>query len=157
MAKTYKEITEIIQAVAKGHQWIKTVEIGDVTQRENKVEDEYPLCFINYDTATVTERTKVYSFGLLVCDQVTITQSTEALSNQLQVLSDCESALTDIINYINDLELKDIKVTFDQNLEPFTSGFLSGAVGWVLNFQIQTTYNKNSCDSMIKGVTIPEN
>jgi hypothetical protein len=154
--KTYAEVVNIIQAVAKGHQWIKTVEVGDVTQRENKVGDEYPLCFINYDSATVRERTKVYSFGLLVCDQVTITQSTESLSNQLQVLSDCESAITDIINYLVDMEIKDITIQFDQTLEPFTSGFLSGSVGWVLNFSVTTTYNKNSCDSMIKNVVLPE-
>lgn len=153
--KTYNQILEIVTAVAKGHKWIKTVEVGDITQRENKVEDEYPLCFINYDTATVRERTKVYSFGLLVCNQVTTTQSTTSLSNQAQVLSDCESAITDIINYLVDIDIKDIKISFDQQLEPFTNGFLSGAVGWVLNFTIETSYNKNSCDSMIKDVVLP--
>jgi hypothetical protein len=154
--RSYQNIVEIILEIAKKHKWIQHVDAGDVSEKEDKLGFEYPFFFLNYDQIVVKEQSKIYNFEFIVADKVTLVQSTTTYSNQLQVLSDCDAALTDIVSYLFNLDLTDVIISFDITATPFLTGLVSGGAGMIYNVSIETPYSKNSCDSMIKNVVLPE-
>ena len=148
---TYQALTEQIINIAQNHPYIQKVEFGDVYQKENLLADEYPYAFLHILPSTIKDYTTVFNYSFILADQVNQTQG-NLDSNLLQVMSDM---LATGMNIIGELQTNDyqVEVASDITIEPFTSGWLSNAVGWIINLSLTIPTSNLNCETPINGTT----
>lgn len=147
---SYQNIVEIILKIAENHGSFKSVESGDIFEREKSLKNSYPLFFLHYQDNRSEENYLVYNFELYATDTVLAGKS-----NELQVLSNCQKWLNDIVNYLRRLDLPLIELEFGNNSSPITKGLISGGAGWVYSLSLKTPYDINSCDTPIDTIELP--
>lgn len=147
---SYQNIVEIILKIAENHGSFKAVESGDIFEREKSLKSSYPLFFLHYQDNVSEENYLTYNFELYATDTVL-----PGKGNELQVLSNCQKWLTDIVNYLRRLDLPLIELEFGNNSSPITKGLISGGAGWVYSLSLKTPYDINSCDTPIDTIELP--
>lgn len=147
---SYQNIVEIILKIAENHGSFKAVESGDIFEREKSLKSSYPLFFLHYQDNVSEENYLTYNFELYATDTVL-----PGKGNELQVLSNCQKWLNDIVNYLRRLDLPLIELEFGNNSSPITKGLISGGAGWVYSLSLKTPYDINSCDTPIDTITLP--
>lgn len=149
MITNFQSLTEQIVEIGKVHSYIQKVESGDLYQKENLLADEYPYFFVHIEDSTLKEYSIQFNYSLIVADQVSQTQGNNE-SNINQVLSD---TLTTIVQIINELKSNDydIEINPDVQINPFTSGWMSNAVGWTAKIGIVISSAGVNCETPISN------
>jgi hypothetical protein len=148
----FQSLSEQLINIAQNHPYIQKVEFGDIYQKENLLADEYPYAFLHILPSTVKEYTTLFNYSLILADQVNQTQG-NLDSNLMQVMSD---VLATGMNIIQEIQTNnyEIEIATDISIEPFTSGWLSNAVGWIINLSLTIPTSALNCETPIKNVNI---
>jgi hypothetical protein len=150
MSYSYNQIITDLKQVAMNNLFINRFGSGDISDIDavidnslpllNGTPENFPICWVVPQTATVGINTLNYMFRILVFD----IDNTDD-SHQQDILSDTLRTLIDIIKvYTN--ENTEVDIETDNVCTPFTERFTEYCVGWYCDITIITNLDNNHCD-----------
>jgi hypothetical protein len=142
MSYSYNQIIADINNIAMANPFINRFGSGDISDIDSIIDNSqnFPICWVVPQTATIGENTLNYMFRILVFD----IDNTDD-SHQQDILSDTLRTLIDIIKvYTN--ENTEVDIETDNVCTPFTERFTVYTCGWYCDITIITNLDNNPCD-----------
>jgi hypothetical protein len=142
MSYSYNQIITDLEQVAMANPFINRFGSGDISDIDSIIDNSqnFPICWVVPQTATVGTNTLNYMFRILVFD----IDNTDD-SHQQDILSDTLRTLIDIIKvYTN--ENTEVDIETDNVCTPFTERFSVYCVGWFCDITIITNLDNNPCN-----------
>ena len=142
MSYSYNQIITDLEQVALANPFINRFGSGDISDIDSIIDNSqnFPICWVVPQTATVGINTLNYMFRILVFD----IDNTDD-SHQQDILSDTLRTLIDIIKvYTN--ENTEVDIETDNVCTPFTERFTEYCVGWFCDITIITNLDNNPCN-----------
>jgi hypothetical protein len=142
MSYSYNQIITDLEQVAMANPFINRFGSGDISDIDSIIDNSqnFPICWVVPQTATVGTNTLNYMFRILVFD----IDNTDD-SHQQDILSDTLRTLIDIIKvYTN--ENTEVDIETDNVCTPFTERFTEYCVGWFCDITIITNLDNNPCN-----------
>jgi hypothetical protein len=142
MSYSYNQIITDLEQVAMANPFINRFGSGDISDIDSIIDNSqnFPICWVVPQTATVGTNTLNYMFRILVFD----IDNTDD-SHQQDILSDTLRTLIDIIKvYTN--ENTEVDIETDNVCTPFTERFTVYTCGWYTDITIITNLDNSPCD-----------
>jgi hypothetical protein len=139
---TINQIKELFSNIASAHYFINDFAYGELWEIEEKLnkKPKYPMLFVTPVQSVTGEQVKERTFNILVFDMVN-----KDYSNQVQVWSDTERILDDVIKILR-RESKDYELVGEPTSFPFKEDFSDWATGYRAEIVIRTDFDNNYCD-----------
>jgi hypothetical protein len=145
---TLNQIIAAIRRAGENHKMLRSVAFGpeyDLVADGGK--DNYPLMWVIPDTITMlsdmsdAEKEKKYTFAVAVMDR-----QFEDSTNQLEVLSDTQQILEDIISSLQYI-YRNSRVNFGVNDDalPFYDAHGDNVAGYTIRLEVNVPYNRDFC------------
>lgn len=140
---TWNNIVKYFETIAEHHYQIKGFGSGfvDDIQATLKKNTNYPFMYVIPLDDTVRENTNDARVGVIIVDLVK-----EDHRNQLEVLSDTNLIVKDIIKILRNEEVSNIQVLDEPTMEPFKERYADDTTGWVIDLSLQINFPNNYCD-----------
>lgn len=156
---TLNQIIAAIRRAGENHRMIRSVAVGpeyDIVADGGK--ENYPLLYVIPDTITmlsdmsVETKEKTYSFAIAVMDR-----QFEDSTNQLEVLSDCQQILEDVISSLQYI-YRDSRVNFGVNddMLPFYDAHGDLVAGYTVRLEATVPYNRDFCSVPSNDYAFPK-
>jgi hypothetical protein len=142
MSYSYNQIITDLEQVAMANPFINRFGSGDVSDIDSIIDNSqnFPICWVVPQNATVGINTLNYMFRILVFD----IDNTDD-SHQQDILSDTLRTLIDVVKvYVN--ENTEVDIEQDNVCTPFTERFTEYCVGWFCDITIITNLDNNPCN-----------
>lgn len=141
---TWNNIVKYFQTIAEHHYQLKgnfgSGFVDDI-QATLKKNINYPFMYLIPLDDTVRENTNDARVGVIIVDLVK-----EDQRNQLEVLSDTNLIVKDIIKILRNEEVSNIQVLDEPTMEPFKERYADDTTGWVVEMSLQINFPNNYCD-----------
>ena len=170
---TYKEIVDRIAIICRAHDIIREFGYGAIsdiktlnTETNSNIYDDsvyaesqtlYPYVFLNPTQSTRTSQAVTYRFNMIVMDTVLdnglellpapqdLDQRDPPYGQVLQVQSDCEQYVDDIIAALRFGTDMQMDIQLSVNLTPFKERFQDTVAGMTATIEIEVTKPINKC------------
>ena len=139
---TLHQTIDKIKAIANDHAQINSVGYGELSDVDATKGYTMPLCWVVEQPSNISGRILINSVMIIVMDLVH-----KDLSNALEVVSNTQQILTDIIAEMQSPENQALfEVGTDGvSLTPFQDRFDDEVSGWYCTLNIETSYLQDRC------------
>ena len=138
---TFNQIISTIQTTALSNGFVKSFGVGElweIDDVQNKLDSL--TVWVNPVNSVVNLQTNDRQFNILCMGQVK-----KDKSNELEILSDTESVLIDLIKSIH-LVSDDMEITGSPTMTPFKEDYGDWLAGWAAEITITTGLDNNPCN-----------
>lgn len=145
---TYNQIITLFRGITNSSKLINSFGTGELWEIEGNIKPgtRYPLIWVVPVSATVTNQTVNRTFTFLCMDMVN-----KDKSNEQEVLSDTELGLQDFIKVLR-MESDSYTLLNEPTMFPFIEEFGDWCAGWRVDFEIETDFNSNDCDTTFENL-----
>jgi len=149
---TYKEIVDSVASAVASHKIVKDFGYGAITDIKTVATDtqspstvDYPYVFLNPTQGSRNGQAITYRWNLISMDVVQ-EDPTDGYENYLQVQSDCQQYIDDILAYLRfETPLKKYDLTLNVQLTPFKERFQDSVAGMTATLEIVIPIPLNNC------------
>ena len=149
---TYKEIVDSVATCVANHQILRDFGYGAITDIKTVATDasspstvDYPYAFLNPTQGSRNGQAITYRWNLIVMDVVQ-EDPDNGYQNYLQVQSDCQQYVDDILAYLRfETPLNKFDLTLNVQLTPFKERFQDSVAGMTATLEIEVPIPINNC------------
>ena len=149
---TFKKIVDLFDSIVTNHYQLQSFQSGELSEIDpDKLDQQdFPLLFLQPNTATINERTLTYSFDIFILTQVLDdgTGVNDAYSQTLLMIKDVVSEFRQILSsssFIADADKNEYIIQLPISCDPFTERFANLLTGWSATFSIEVSNENNLC------------
>ena len=149
---TYKDVVDSVAAAVDQHLILRDFGYGAITDIKTVARDsgstqtvDYPYVFLNPTQGSRNGQAITYRWNLISMDVVQ-EDPTNGYKEYLQVQSDCQQYIDDILAYLRfKTPLKDFDLTLNVQLTPFKERFQDSVAGMTATLEIEIPLPLNNC------------
>lgn len=152
---TYNKLTQYFEHFASGHTMVQRFASGfrfDLNSFARN-ENNWPLMYMEFISATPKEQTKEYRLKFYVLDLKQKATINKEVSNEGEVVSDTDMILDHLRKYIQSDVTNNIKVVGDSEHRPLTNYSTEYCAGVSTELTIKVPFNLENCDIPFSGGT----
>ena len=149
---TFKKIVDLFESIVTKHYQLQAFQSGEISEIDpNKLDQqEFPLLFLQPNTATIDIRTLTYSFDIFILTQVLDdgTGVNDAYSQTLLMMKDVVSEFRQILSsnsFVADADKSEYIIQLPVVCDPFTERFANLLTGWTATISIEVNNENNLC------------
>jgi len=149
---TFKKIVDLFESIVTKHYQLQAFQSGEISEIDpNKLDQQdFPLLFLQPNTATIDERTLTYSFDIYILTQVLDdgTGINDSYSQTLLLKKDVVSEFRQILSsssFVADADKHEYIIELPISCDPFTERFANLLTGWTSTISIEVNNENNLC------------
>ena len=149
---TFKKIIDLFETIVSKHYQLQVFQTGELSEVDiNKLDQQdFPLLFLEPNTATIDVRTLIYSFDIYILTQVLDdgTGIDDSYSQTLLMMQDVVAEFRQILSsssFVTGADKSEYIIQLPISCEPFTERFANLLTGWSSTISIEVSNANNLC------------